>query len=110
MKAVFVSCLLVVALVASTSAHHLELCKKSDAVLVTELECIRQKIPPATNAAFDNAVQQLGCADRACAMRKMCAGNDLEAAMAQYFTKEQIKDIHDAATACDPDVPHGHGH
>ncbi|KAH7981510.1 hypothetical protein HPB49_024931 [Dermacentor silvarum] len=110
MKAVIVSCLLVVALVASTSAHHLELCKKSDPVLLTELECIRQHITPTTNAAFDNAVQQLGCSDRACAIRKMCEGNDLEGAMSKYFTTEQIKDIHDAATACDPDVEHGHGH
>uniref|UniRef100_A0A131XNS1 Antimicrobial peptide microplusin n=1 Tax=Hyalomma excavatum TaxID=257692 RepID=A0A131XNS1_9ACAR len=110
MKAVFLSALLVVALVASSSAHHLELCKKTDDVLVTELECIKHHITPPVNVAFDDAVQQLGCPDRACAIRKMCATNDLEAAMSIYFSKEQISEIHDAATACDPDVQHGEGH
>uniref|UniRef100_A0A023FE26 Putative microplusin 1 n=1 Tax=Amblyomma cajennense TaxID=34607 RepID=A0A023FE26_AMBCJ len=77
MNAVFVSCLFVVAFVAAASAHHLELCKKNDQVLATELDCIKHIIPPATNAAFDTAVQALGCSDRSCAMRKMCEGGDL---------------------------------
>lgn len=104
MNAVVASCLLVVALVVVASAHHLELCKKSDEDLVTELECIQGKLSQATNAAFDAAVQQLDCTDRACAIRKLCAGNDLEGAMAEYFTAEQINEIHNAATACDPDA------
>ncbi|XP_037521260.1 antimicrobial peptide microplusin [Rhipicephalus sanguineus] len=110
MKAVFVSAILVVTLVASTSAHHKELCLKSDDALVTELECIKQHISPATNAAFDTSVQQLNCLNRACAYRKMCATGDVEQAMSAYFTSEQINEIHDAATACDPDVHHGDGH
>ncbi|KAL3180534.1 hypothetical protein MRX96_009081 [Rhipicephalus microplus] len=110
MKAIFVSALLVVALVASTSAHHQELCTKGDDALVTELECIRLRISPETNAAFDNAVQQLNCLNRACAYRKMCATNNLEQAMSVYFTNEQIKEIHDAATACDPEAHHEHDH
>ncbi|KAK8775100.1 hypothetical protein V5799_010367, partial [Amblyomma americanum] len=77
MNAFFVSCLLVAAFVAAASAHHLELCKKNDQVLAEELECIANHIPPSTNTAFDNAVQRLGCTDRSCAMRKMCAGGDL---------------------------------
>ncbi|KAK8786047.1 hypothetical protein V5799_007586 [Amblyomma americanum] len=109
MNAVFASCLLfLVVLVAAASAHHLELCKKNDEVLARELQCIEKFIPPVTNAAFDTAVQALGCTDRSCAMRKMCEGGDLEKAMSQFFTPEQIGHVHDAATACDPDVPHGH--
>lgn len=104
MNAVFASCLLVVALVVSASAHHLELCQKNDSDLVTELACIQGKLTSETNAAFDNAVQKLNCTDRACAIRKLCAGNDLEKAMAEYFTPEQINEIHNAATACDPDA------
>ncbi|XP_077520394.1 antimicrobial peptide microplusin-like [Amblyomma americanum] len=106
MNAFFVSCLLVAAFVAAASAHHLELCKKNDQVLAEELECIANHIPPSTNTAFDNAVQRLGCTDRSCAMRKMCAGGDLERAMSEYFTAAQIKHVHDAATVCDPDVTH----
>uniref|UniRef100_A0A023FPA5 Antimicrobial peptide microplusin n=1 Tax=Amblyomma cajennense TaxID=34607 RepID=A0A023FPA5_AMBCJ len=110
MKAVFASCLFVAALVAAASAHHLELCKKNDQVLATELECIKQHIPESTNTAFDDAVKKVECSDRSCAIRKMCEGNDLEGAMAKYFTAEQIKHVHDAATTCDPDAHHDHGH
>uniref|UniRef100_A0A023FNP9 Antimicrobial peptide microplusin n=1 Tax=Amblyomma cajennense TaxID=34607 RepID=A0A023FNP9_AMBCJ len=110
MKAVFASCLFVAALVAAASAHHLELCKKNDQVLATELECIKQHIPESTNAAFDDAVKKVECSDRSCAIRKMCEGNDLEGAMAKYFTAEQIKHVHDAATTCDPDAHHDHDH
>uniref|UniRef100_A0A1E1X1X3 Antimicrobial peptide microplusin n=1 Tax=Amblyomma aureolatum TaxID=187763 RepID=A0A1E1X1X3_9ACAR len=110
MNAVFASCLFVATLVAAASAHHLELCKKTDQVLATELECIKQHIPATTNAAFDDAVQKLKCSDRSCAIRKMCEGNDLEGAMAKFFTTEQIKHIHDASTTCAPDAHHGHDH
>uniref|UniRef100_G3MRW9 Antimicrobial peptide microplusin n=1 Tax=Amblyomma maculatum TaxID=34609 RepID=G3MRW9_AMBMU len=110
MNAVFASCMFVAAFVAATSAHHLELCKKSDEVLATELECIKQHIPASTGAAFGDAMQKLQCSNPSCAVRKMCEGNDLEGAMAKYFTTEQIKHVHDAATTCDPDASHDHGH
>ncbi|XP_077560060.1 antimicrobial peptide microplusin-like [Haemaphysalis longicornis] len=104
MNAVVASSLLVVALVVVASAHHLELCSKSDADLVKELDCIKGMLSKQTNAAFDEAVKQLNCTDRACAIKKLCAGNDLEGAMAKYFTAAQITEIHNAATACDPDA------
>ncbi|XP_077531703.1 antimicrobial peptide microplusin-like [Haemaphysalis longicornis] len=104
MNAVVASSLLVVSLVVVASAHHLELCKKSDAELVKELDCIKGILSEQTNAAFEAAVKQLNCTDRPCAIKKLCAGNDLEGAMAKYFTPEQINEIHNAATACDPDA------
>ncbi|XP_077532162.1 antimicrobial peptide microplusin-like [Haemaphysalis longicornis] len=104
MNAAFASGLLVIAFMAAASAHHQELCHKSDPVLVIELACIEQRISAEANTAFQAAVAKLNCNDRACAMRKLCTAADLNKEMLKYFTIKQIGEIHNAATACDPDV------
>ncbi|XP_037269733.2 antimicrobial peptide microplusin [Rhipicephalus microplus] len=109
MKAFMVLALLATFAAVST-AHHLELCKKQDEQLKTELQCIGLHISAEANQSFDKALKTLGCRDRSCVVRKLCAGNDLESAMATHFTKTQITEIHNAATTCDPEAGHGHHH
>uniref|UniRef100_G3MTH5 Saposin B-type domain-containing protein n=1 Tax=Amblyomma maculatum TaxID=34609 RepID=G3MTH5_AMBMU len=104
MTAFLASCLFMAPFMAAASAHHLNLCEKNNYVLATELECIRNQIPPLTNAAFEIAVQALGCRNDFCAIRTMCAQGDLEAAMSQFLMPSHIRHIHYAATACDPHV------
>ncbi|XP_075537083.1 antimicrobial peptide microplusin-like [Dermacentor variabilis] len=103
MKA-FLVCAMLATVTAVSFAHHLELCEKDDEQLKSELQCIRRKLSAATKQSFNNAKQDLGCQDWSCVIRNLCAGGDLEGAMAQYFTPEQITEIHNAATACDPDA------
>ncbi|XP_037572698.1 antimicrobial peptide microplusin-like [Dermacentor silvarum] len=107
MKAAFVICSFVVIFVAAASAHHMELCGKSYPELVRELQCITGRISRRTHQAFAHAVWQLRCPTYACAIRRMCSYNDLERAMAYFFTRCQIRQIHNAATACDPNA-HDH--
>ncbi|XP_050052143.1 antimicrobial peptide microplusin-like [Dermacentor andersoni] len=103
MKA-FLVCAVLATVTAVSFAHHLELCEKDDEQLKSELECIRGMLSEAAKQSFDNAMTALGCADWSCVIRKLCEGGDLEGAMAQYFTQAQITEIHNAATACDPDA------
>uniref|UniRef100_A0A6M2E1F2 Antimicrobial peptide microplusin n=1 Tax=Amblyomma tuberculatum TaxID=48802 RepID=A0A6M2E1F2_9ACAR len=107
MKA-FLVCVLVAAFAAVSFAHHLELCDKNDGQLKSELRCIRRSISTAANRSFDNAARDLRCRNDTCVIRKLCVGNDLEKAMAKYFTRAQIGEIHEAATACDPSASHHH--
>ncbi|KAK8763114.1 antimicrobial peptide microplusin-like [Amblyomma americanum] len=107
MKA-FLVCVLLATFAALSFAHHLELCGKNDGQLKRELQCIRRSISAAANQSFDNAVRDLRCRDNSCVIRKLCVGNDLEKAMAKYFTRAQITEIHNAATACDPSGGHHH--
>ncbi|XP_077549976.1 antimicrobial peptide microplusin-like [Haemaphysalis longicornis] len=106
MKAILV-CLLLAGAVLLSSAHHEELCDKQGRQLRSQLRCIQGNISAAANRSFDQAVRALGCRDRSCAIKKLCAGGDLEAAMEEYFPKSEILEIHNAATDCDP---HGHQH
>ncbi|XP_077485513.1 antimicrobial peptide microplusin-like isoform X3 [Amblyomma americanum] len=62
----------------------------------------------AANRSFDNAARNLGCQDSACVIRKLCVGNDLQKAMAKHFTRSEITEVHNAATACDPSAGHHH--
>ncbi|XP_065292469.1 antimicrobial peptide microplusin-like [Dermacentor albipictus] len=103
MKA-FLVCAMLATVTAVSFAHHLELCEKDDEQLKSELQCIRSILSAATKQSFNHAKQDLGCPDWSCVIRNLCAGGDLEGAMAQYFTPEQITEIHNAATACDPDA------
>ncbi|XP_049272430.1 antimicrobial peptide microplusin isoform X4 [Rhipicephalus sanguineus] len=100
MKA-FLICALLATVATVSFAHHLELCKKQDEPLKTELQCIGIHISAEANQSFDKAMKTLGCKDRSCVIRKLCAGNDLTA---------QITEIHDAATTCDPEAGHSHHH
>lgn len=109
MKA-FLICALLATVATVSFAHHLELCKKQDEPLKTELQCIGLHISAEANQSFDKALKTLDCKDRSCVIRKLCAGNDLEGAMADHFTKAQITEIHDAATTCDPEAGHSHHH
>uniref|UniRef100_A0A6M2E169 Putative microplusin 1 n=1 Tax=Amblyomma tuberculatum TaxID=48802 RepID=A0A6M2E169_9ACAR len=101
-------CVLVAGFAAVSYAHHLELCDKNDRQLKSELQCIQRSISAAANRSFDNAARTLGCQDSACVIRTLCAGNDLEKAMAKHFTRSQITEIHNAATACDSSAGHHH--
>ncbi|KAL1429210.1 hypothetical protein MTO96_016541 [Rhipicephalus appendiculatus] len=109
MKA-FMVCALLATFAAVSFAHHVELCKKQDDQLRTELQCIGLHISAAANQSFNKAVKTLGCQDWSCVIRKLCVGNDLEAAMANHFTKSQISEIHSASTVCDPEAGHNHHH
>ncbi|XP_049515948.1 antimicrobial peptide microplusin-like isoform X1 [Dermacentor silvarum] len=103
MKA-FLVCALLATVAGVSFAHHLDLCKKNDKELKSELDCIKELISKEAKKSFDKAQEALGCQDWSCVIRKLCAGGDLEGAMEQYFTDEQITEIHNAATACDPDA------
>ncbi|KAL3180537.1 hypothetical protein MRX96_009084 [Rhipicephalus microplus] len=81
MKA-FVVCALLATFAAVSFAHHLELCKKQDDQLRTELQCIGLHISAEAN----------------------------QTAMANHFTKSQISQIHSASTVCDPEAGHHHHH
>ncbi|XP_037559717.1 antimicrobial peptide microplusin-like [Dermacentor silvarum] len=109
MKA-FLVCALLATIVAVSLAHHLELCNKKDEQLKNELQCIGLHISAGANQSFDKALKTLSCQDWSCVIRKLCVGNNLEAAMANHFTKPQITEIHNAATTCDPEAGHHHHH
>ncbi|XP_065306263.1 antimicrobial peptide microplusin-like [Dermacentor albipictus] len=109
MKAVFAISLLLVVFVAAASAHHMELCGKSHPELDRELQCITRRISRRTHQAFAHAVWMLRCPTYACAIMRMCSYNDLEGAMAYFFTQFQIRQIHNAATACDRSAHEGSG-
>ncbi|XP_050052532.1 antimicrobial peptide microplusin-like [Dermacentor andersoni] len=109
MKA-FLVCVLLAMVGAVSFAHHLELCDKQDGQLKNELQCIGLHISRGANQSFDKALKTLGCQDWSCVIRKLCVGNNLEAAMANHFTKPQIAEIHSAATTCDPEAGHHHHH
>ncbi|XP_077485510.1 antimicrobial peptide microplusin-like [Amblyomma americanum] len=81
---------------------------KNSVQLKSELQCIRRSISTAANRSFDNAVRNLGCQDSACVIRNLWVGNDLEKAMAKHFTRSEITEAHNAATACDPSAGHHH--
>ncbi|KAL3180545.1 hypothetical protein MRX96_009092 [Rhipicephalus microplus] len=106
----FLVCAMLATVATVSFAHHLELCGKNDEQLKSELECIQSIISQSANNSFDTAQQYLGCEDRSCVIRKLCEGGDLEGAMAQYFTQDQITEIHNAATACDPDAENEDNH
>ncbi|KAH6944083.1 hypothetical protein HPB50_001809 [Hyalomma asiaticum] len=124
MKA-FLVCALLATVVATSFAHHLELCKKQDGELKTELQCIGLHISAEANQSFNTAVKTLGCKDWSCVIRKLCVGNDLanesfdaaqealdcedKSCVIRKLCEEgdlpdQILEIHNAATACDPDA------
>lgn len=107
MKAILV-CLLLAGVVLSSSAHHAELCDKEGRHLRAQLRCIQGNISAAANRSFDQAARALGCRNRSCVIKKLCAGGDLEAAMQDYFTKSEILEVHNAATSCDPHGGHDH--
>ncbi|XP_049515951.1 antimicrobial peptide microplusin-like isoform X5 [Dermacentor silvarum] len=108
MKA-FLVCVLLTTVAAVSFAHHFELCDKQDEPLKNKLQCIGLHISQGANRRFDRTLKALGCQDRSCVIRKLCVANDLEAAMATYFTKHQITEIHNAATTCNPEAgPHHH--
>ncbi|XP_077505000.1 antimicrobial peptide microplusin-like isoform X1 [Amblyomma americanum] len=99
MKA-FLVCVLLATFVALSFAHHLELCDKNDVQLKSELQCIRRSISAAAIQSFDNAARDLRCRDNSCVIRRLCVGNDLEKAMAKYFTRAQITEFRNASAAC----------
>ncbi|KAL3180538.1 hypothetical protein MRX96_009085 [Rhipicephalus microplus] len=99
-----VSCALLLVVFSVSFAHHEELCEKDDEQLKSELICIKLLISQEANKSFNDAKKDLNCNSRSCVIRKLCEGGDLNAAMEQYFTDEQILEIHNAATACDPDA------
>ncbi|KAH7980252.1 hypothetical protein HPB49_014181 [Dermacentor silvarum] len=109
MKAFLVCALL--ATVASVSfAHHLDLCEKNDEQLKTELDCIRGKLSEEAKKSFDEAQKALGCTDWSCVIKMLCKDGDLMENLKKYFTDDQITEIHNAATACDPDAETEGGH
>ncbi|KAH8034459.1 hypothetical protein HPB51_024399 [Rhipicephalus microplus] len=81
---------------ASTNEHARSVKEqKDDEQLKSELICIKLLISQEANKSFNDAKKDLNCNSRSCVIRKLCEGGDLD---------EQILEIHNAATACDPDA------
>ncbi|XP_064478121.1 antimicrobial peptide microplusin-like [Ornithodoros turicata] len=94
------------AVVLLASAHHLELCKKSDQELKDELACIREDASEELETKLDRVNSQLQCDSDLCSVRKLCAAPDFETALKRFFTESEIQELHDLADYCD--VHHHH--
>ncbi|KAK8786049.1 hypothetical protein V5799_007588 [Amblyomma americanum] len=101
MNAVFASSLLLATFVAAASNIIQELCVMDDEPLEMKLHCISSYLPESPRVALDEAIHSLTCMDSYCAVRKMCEGGDLVAAMSLFFTPQHIWQFEVASSICD---------
>nr|ACB70337.1 hebreain-like protein [Ornithodoros coriaceus] len=94
----------VAAVVLLASAHHLDLCAKSDEELIVQLQC--QRSLATALSRLDQVNRQLQCDTDLCTVRKLCAEPDFVSALRMYFNDAEIEELHQLANRCDVNAHH----
>ncbi|XP_077531620.1 antimicrobial peptide microplusin-like [Haemaphysalis longicornis] len=87
--------------VLTASAGHYELCGYSDTRLRLVSQCIEKNASMGLQIGLLTARNAVNCLHDACLYRKLCDTGDIGKALEQYFSAEQIEELHEVAHSCE---------